>query len=157
MKKLLLIAILGLSGLLFSQTICTGTIEQCREAQKRLCADEKAPANLDLADAKTVIGTVLDQTGAKFERGVAVQLRSPKSGAVLRTATVGDGDFSLGELQPGLYRLIVVKIGASSPERLKMFDQPQRLICQDAGSRCSLTVMPIVHGSDNPIDFCPPK
>jgi hypothetical protein len=105
----------------------------------------------------TVVGRVIDQSGAAFERDVAVQLRSPKSGEVLQTATVIDGGFNLGEVQTGSYRLIVVKTGASDPERLKPFDQPQSLTCQNAGSQCKLEVMPKVHGTDNLIDFCPPK
>ena len=157
MKQLLLIAVLGSSGILFSQTICTGTADQCREMQKHLCADEKAPANFDLDHSQSVTGTVVDQTGAQFENDVAVQLRSADSGDVLRTATVSGGAFDLGNLQKGSYRLIVVKIRPSGPERLKAFDQPEKLTCAGSGSQCRLTMMPIVHGSDNPIDSCPPK
>ena len=157
MKKLLLIAILGSSGLLFSQTICTGTVEECREMQKQLCADEKAQANLELSDSTSVEGTVVDQTGAKFETGVAVQLRSPKTGAVLQSASVANGEFHFGQILAGSYRLIVVKTTPSGAERLKMFDQPRSLVCQANGPVCILSVMPRVHGTDNPIDTCPPR
>jgi len=156
MKELLLIALFGLSGILFSQTICTGTPEQCREAQTRLCAEEQAPANLQIKTSKTIAGTVIDQTGAAFEK-VAVQLRSPGTGDVLRTSPAVDGKFSLGKVQAGSYRLIVVQMQPSGPQRLKMFDQSESLSCTDIGTECRLTVMPKVHGTDNPIDDCPPK
>ena len=156
MKKLLLIALLGSSGFLFSQTICTGTTEQGREAQTRLCTEEKAPANLELNSSKMVTGVVTDQTGAKFEQ-VAVQLRSSESRQVLRSAAASNGEFNLGVVPSGSYRLIVVKIGPSGPERLKMFDQPASLRCTNAGNECKLTVVPRVHSTDNPIDHCPPK
>jgi hypothetical protein len=152
MKTLLLIAFLGSSGLLFSQNVGISP-----EASRRLCADEKAPANLRLPDAKLVGGTVIDQTGAKFEAGVAVQLRSPKTGAVLQSASVENGDFHLGQAQPGSYRLIVVKTEGSEIKRLVGFDQPQSLVCEATGPTCKLSVMPTVHGSDNLIDYCPPK
>jgi len=157
MRELLLIALLGSSGLLFSQTICTGTAEQCREAQTRLCAEEKTPGNFELSDSRFVEGTVIDQAGAKFETGVAVELRSPKSGEILRSAQVSNGDFSLGQIQPGFYRLIVVKTGGSGVKRLVAFDQPQSLACEAPGPICKLSVMPTVHGTDNLIDSCPPK
>jgi hypothetical protein len=157
MTKLPLIALLGSSGLLFSQTIWTGTVEQCRDAQRRLCANEKAPANLELSTNRLVSGTVIDQSGAKFDHDVSVQLRSPQSGDVLRTATVMAGEINLGEARAGKYRLIVVSEKALGPERLAGFDQAQSLTCKEADGQCSLTVMPIVHGTDNPIEHCPPK
>jgi hypothetical protein len=157
MKKLLLIALLGSSGLLFSQTLCIGSVEQCREMQKQLCAEEKAPANLELSDSKLVEGTVIDQTGAKFETGVAVQLRSTKSGEIVRNAQVSNGVFSLGQIESGSYRLIFVKTLGAAIKRLVGFDQPKSLVCEVVGSICKLSVMPTVHGSDNPIDYCPPK
>ena len=157
MKKLLPIVILGSSGLLFSQTICTGTVEECREAQTRLCVDEKAPANLELHEGRLGEGTVVDQTDAKFETGFAVQLRLPKSGEIVRSAQVSNGDFSLGQIESGSYRLIVVKADGTGTKRLVAFDQPRSLICESPGPICKLSVMPTVHGSDNPIDYCPPK
>jgi len=152
MKKLLLIAIFGSSGLLFSQNVGISP-----EAFRRLCADEKAPPNLQLPDAKLVEGTVIDQSGAKFETGVAVQLRSPKSGEIVRSAQVSNGDFSLGQIESGSYRLIVVKTDGSGTKRLVGFDQSKSLVCEAAGPICKLSVMPTLHGTDNLIDSCPPK
>ena len=45
-KKLLPIALFASGSSLFSQTVCTGTVEQCCEAPKQLCANEKAPAKM---------------------------------------------------------------------------------------------------------------
>jgi hypothetical protein len=142
MNKLLLIALWGSGSLLFSQNAGISP-----EAFRRLCADEKAPANLQLSDAKVVEGTVIDQTGAKCETGVAV----------LQSASVENGDFRLGQLIAGSYRLIVVNTTSSGPERLKMFDQPRSLVCETTGPICKLSVMPTVHGTDDLIDFCPPR
>ncbi|HEX4039464.1 MAG TPA: carboxypeptidase regulatory-like domain-containing protein [Acidobacteriaceae bacterium] len=156
MKKLLLIALFGSSSLLFSQTVCNGAVEQCREAQRRVCASEKAPANLKLSGSRIVEGEVIDQTGAKFAQ-VVVQLRSPSSDQVLRTATASDGEFDFGELPAGSYRLIVLRMEKSGPERLKMFDQPVSLLCAGSIPQCRLSVIPKLHGTDDPIDSCPPK
>jgi hypothetical protein len=156
-RNLLLIALLGSSGSLFSQTICTGTVEQCCAMQKQLCADEKAPSNFQLTEPRRLEGIGVDQSGATFDAGVAVQLRSPTTGAILRSASVAHGNFQLDHVEPGSYRLIVVKITASGPERLKGFDQPKSLVCEETGQICKITIMPIIHGSDNTIDYCPPR
>jgi hypothetical protein len=114
-KKLLLIAMLGLSSLLFAQTVCLGTLQQCIEAQKRLCDSEPAHANFELTKNELVLGTVLDQTGARFDDGFAVELRRPKTGVVLQSADLKDGVFGLGPVKAGSYRLIVMKQGSKLP------------------------------------------
>jgi hypothetical protein len=78
-KKLLRIAMLGLSSLPFAQTVCLGTPQQCIEAQKRLCDAEPAPTNFELTKNELVLGMVLDQTGVKFDDAFAVRLRTPKT------------------------------------------------------------------------------
>ena len=118
MKTGLLIVMLGSSSLLFFQTVCTGTKQQCADAQKPLCAKDIAPANFDLPADARVTGSVQDQTGAKFDSGIAVQLRDPKTETVLRSAKVEDGEFTLGAVQSGSYRLIVVRQGKRGAERL---------------------------------------
>ena len=47
-KKLLPIALFASGSSLFSQTVCTGTVEQCCEAPKQLCANEKAPGENEM-------------------------------------------------------------------------------------------------------------
>ncbi|MGA7316732.1 MAG: hypothetical protein WBX22_22495 [Silvibacterium sp.] len=106
MKKLLLIAMLGLSSLL-APTACLGTRQQCIAAQKRLCDSEPVPAYFELTKNELVWGTVLDQTGAKFDDGFAVERCTPKTGVVHQSADLKDGVFGLGQVKAGSYRLMV--------------------------------------------------
>lgn len=76
-RRLLLIAILGSSSSLFGQTVCTGTTQECIEAQQKLCASEPAPANFELLKDRVVAGAIHDQTSAKLDGLVEVQLRVP--------------------------------------------------------------------------------
>lgn len=157
MKRLLLIVILGSSSFLFGQTVCTGTTQECIEAQQKLCASEPAPVNFELSKDRIVTGVIKDQTGAKFDGPIGVQLRVPERGTILRSVVARQAKFSLGQVKAGSYRLIVVKLGKRGVERLVMFDQPKSLICANDSGICSLSIVPSVHGSDNPIDYCPPK
>ncbi len=134
MKQLLLIAMLGLSSLLFAQPVCIGTPQQCIEAQKRLCDAEPAPTNFELTKNELVLGTVLDQTGVKFDDGFAVQLRSPKTGVVLQSADLKDGVFGLGQVKAGSYRLIVMKQGKQTAERPPLFGQPGFMVCAETAT-----------------------
>jgi hypothetical protein len=113
-KKLLLIAMLGLSSLL-APTACLGTLEQCIEAQMHLCDSGPVPANFELTKNELVWGTVLDQTGAKFDDRFAVELRTPKTGVVLQSADLKDGVFGLRQVKAGSYRLIVMKQESKLP------------------------------------------
>ncbi len=127
------------------------------QRQKEACAKEAAPANFHLAAEEAVDGVVRDQSGASFSGGVAVQLRDPNSGSVLRTVDVDkNGRFEFGEVDAGTYRLIVVKLEAGRALRLAPFDQPREVKCE-SNTGCDLVVVPIVHGTDNPIDYCGPK
>lgn len=157
MKRLLLIAIWGSSSFLFGQTVCAGTTQQCIEAQHKLCASEPAPVNFELSKDRIVTGVIRDQTGAKFDGPIEVQLRVPEKGRILRSVVAKQAKFSLGQVKAGSYRLIVVKPGKLGAERLVMFDQPKSLMCADDSGICRLSIVPTIHGSDNPIDYCPPK
>jgi hypothetical protein len=145
------------NGIIFSQTICVGTTEQCVQAQKKLCAEEPVPANLILETPAEIAGVVKDQSGAYFSQSESVQLRDGSTGVVLRTAELThDGHFSFGRTDRGRYRLIVVRHNKSKAIRLMGFDQPRELKCQ-SGQTCELVVIPTVHSTDNPIDSCEPK
>jgi hypothetical protein len=106
---------------------------------------------------RTVTGLVTDQTGAKFDSAFEIQLRVPQKGTVLRSVVTSEGEFSLGQVKAGSYRLIVVKMGKQGIKRLKGFDQPTSLVCTNDSSICRLSVVPMIHGTDNTIDYCPPK
>lgn len=139
------------------QTICIGTTEQCRQAQIRLCADEDAPPNLTVRRDAEIKGIVLDQTGAPFGSGIAVQLRKPSMETVIRWAVPSsNGRFTLGPVAAGAYRVIVVGLRKGRAERLAGFTQPTKLQCIGRKS-CNIKVVPLVHGSDNPIDSCGPR
>jgi hypothetical protein len=127
------------------------------QRQKEVCAKEAAPTNFHLAAEEAVDGVVRDQSGASFSGGVAVQLRDPNSGSVLGTVDIDKkGRFEFGKIDAGTYRLIVVKLEAGKAVRLKGFDQPREVKCEGK-TGCDLVVVPIVHGSDNTIDYCGPK
>ena len=158
MTKLLLIALLGSSGgSLFSQTICTGTVEQRQEAQKKLCADEKTPANLSLVAKHQISGAVFDMSGAPLSGNYQAELRSGKSGRFAAVSKLTEGSFHLGVVQPGSYRLIIVRLTPAGRERPPLMDQPRSLTCTGVGLECTLSITLSLHGSDNPIDTCPPK
>jgi hypothetical protein len=143
---------------LFAQADCLGTPEQCAAAaQSRLCAEERADANLEIGRRTMLQGFVLDQTGAVLGKGFGVQLREVPTGKVLQfSALAEDGRFRFDPLPAGNYRMIIVRSEHGSVARLKMFDQPQALRCGGSGE-CVLELNLTLHGTDNPIDQCPPK
>jgi hypothetical protein len=155
-RVMLLIVMLETSSFLFSQTVCVGTDQHCAEAQKEKCASEPVPENFLLTKSNAVQGNVSDRTGANVQ-DVEVQLRSPRTGKVLQSVAVVDGVFDLGEVKSGSYRLIFVKRGNHTTERLRMWDQPHSLVCADSASTCSLSVVLTLHGTDDTMDFCPPR
>ena len=166
MKNLLLVAILGSSSFLFAQLVCVGTTEQCKKAHRELCASEPAPANLELSEDKFVTGTVLDVSGATFNDvdatgvnliDVGVELRAPNTSVVLQSTAARNGTFDFGKVKAGSYRMVVVKRSPRGPERLKLWDQAKSLACKGSTTKCEITVVLTIHGTDNPIDFCPPK
>lgn len=155
MRRLLLISMLGSSSFLFTQTVCIGTVAKCRE-QLQLCASEPAPANLELSEDKIVTGTVLDPSGATFNE-VEIELRTPKTSVVLQSTEAKNGKFDVGKVKAGSYRLIVVSRSSSGLQRLKGWNQATRFACKGGTTNCELTFMLTLHGTDNPIDYCPPK
>ncbi len=156
MRKMLFVAMLGSGGFLFSQTVCIRTSQQCIEAQKKECASAPTPQNFELSGNKIVEGMVSDKTGASIQ-GVDVQLRVPETGRVLRSVGAKDGTFYLVKVRAGSYRLIVVKQEKQRVERLALADQPKLLVCSDSTSVCQLSVAITFRGTDDTIDFCPPK
>ena len=157
LRCLLLTTPFLINSLLFSQTVCRGSTEQCVQRQKEVCAKEAAPANFHLAADEAVGGVVRDQSGSIFSGEVTMQLRDPKSGSVLRTADVDkNGQFEFGKIDAGTYRLIVVKLEAGKALRLKGFDQPSEVKCASKNG-CELVLVPTVHDTDNTIDYCGPK
>ncbi|HEY1994848.1 MAG TPA: hypothetical protein VGG81_10630 [Edaphobacter sp.] len=146
-----------ISSIAFSQVVCVGTAEQCRESQKTICANEKAEANLDLAGAKHLQGVIKDPTGPLSSSGnYEVQLRDAASGRALqRTSLDSGGRFTFTNLNGGKFRLIVVRLVAGVAQRTG-FDQPSKLRCENAED-CKLFIVLRLGTTDQPVDLCPPK
>jgi len=77
-KKLLPIALFASGSSLFSQTVCTGTVEQCCEAPKQLCANEKAPAKMKCNEQDCFEGARLQpcRKGLQRDRALAPEGKS---------------------------------------------------------------------------------
>jgi hypothetical protein len=150
-------ALFCFSSIAFSQVVCVGTAEQCRESQKKICANEKVEANLDLAGAKHLQGVIKDLAWRWSESGnYEVQLRDAASGRVLqRTSLDSEGRFTFTNLNGGMLRLIIVRVVAGVAQRAG-FDQPSKLRCENTED-CELSSVLKVGVSDQPVDSCPPK
>jgi hypothetical protein len=163
MKHLLpvlaLLAGLG-SSVSFSQTICLGSDgKPCPPGwEMQLCDDEIVTSNLFVAKPVKLIGVLFDPTGAPitFEK-TFIQIRDSQSKIVLLSTQLDvKGRFDLGTVPAGNYRFLAVWIKEGKIKRLPLADQPTDLFCSDE-TECVLRIVIRFHGTDNPIDFCPPK
>lgn len=132
-----------------------------KEADAKLCGQEPAEVNFNVWSTTQVTGTVKDDSGALFPSTkalrLAIQLRDPYSGKVLRTAEVNEtGHFDLGWESEGKFRLVVVVLDGKNVLRLKGWDQARGVGCGN-GLECRARVMLHAHGSGNATDICPPK
>jgi hypothetical protein len=146
------------------QNVCIGkggnpcTPEESRQIQEQLCKAEASPPNLSVASPARLTGALLDPTGAPivFEK-IMVQIKAPKTDTVLRSVPVdGKGHFDLGLTPAGQFRLIAMVLKDGKPGRLPLAEQPRALTCPNEND-CRLEITIRFHGTDNPIDFCPPK
>jgi hypothetical protein len=157
-------AVLSAPTIALGQTVCLGTDAECRAAQKQLCKDEPAPANLSVAHPVRRSGTFFDPTGApidfdavKPDHRTIVQIKSPVSGEILFAVPLRpNGDFEFELVPQGNYRLILVWMKDGKFTRLPLADQPKEIRCSDM-KQCRISSVISFHGTDNPIDFCPPK
>lgn len=110
---------------------------------------ETIKPNLTLYEEQVVKGRIVDFSGDPF-KGTAVELRRlkphNKHEILKRVTTDQDGNFSLGLLAKGKYRLL------ASQDRL--FKQPDSLVCSPKKD-CFLNVKLRVTGTDMPESFCP--
>jgi hypothetical protein len=156
-KRLLAMALLSsIACSSFSQTVCIAGNKACVEAQKKACASERAEANLDMVVPSAVQGVAKDPSGA-FLKGYLVQVRDVASGTTLQSAAIdANGQFNIAHLAQGKYRFIIVTLSNGKIVRPPLFDQPSALRC-DGSEMCNLNIVLKLHGTDNPVDFCPPK
>jgi len=124
----------------------------------RWCADEKVLPNLSVAKPVKLSGVLLDETGAPiiYDR-TFVQIKDLKTEKVLFTTELdGEGQFDLGAMPAGKFRFLVVWLKDGRIRRLPIADQPNDLFCS-AENVCYLKIVIHFHGTDKPIDCCPPK
>ena len=117
------------------------TPEYCSEV-------EPIRPNLKLRNDTTVRGHITDQTTAPFQHS-RIELRRYISGTkqvtVKKVSTDGDGNFDLGMVKRGEYRLLL------SPHR--GFKQPESLECSTKA--CTLDTALVVNPTDGPASGCP--
>jgi len=125
------------------------------------CDKEKIPSpNLLVAKSAHIVGTLIEeQSGLPFVfENTIIQLRDPKTMAVLvETHVKMDGQFDLGTVQAGVFRLIVArKLNDGRLGRMPLADQPKKMTCMN-DSTCRIEAIQHLHGTDLPFEFCPPK
>jgi len=147
-----------------AQTVCLGSPAECREAQVRLCKEEPAPANLLVACPVQLTGTLIDSTGAivefdnvKSDHQTIVQIRNAESGEIIFAVPLRKtGEFKFDLVPAGSYRLIAVWMHDGKFARLPLADQPTQMACKEE-KECHIVATIRFHGTDNPIDLCPPR
>jgi hypothetical protein len=147
---------------LLGQTIClTSDGRPCPpDPEMKYCADEKVLPNLSIAKPVKLSGILLDGSGVAPifpETQTIIQIRDSASTTVLLSAPIDEqGRFYLGTVPAGKYRLLAVGVENGKIRRLPLTDQPTALSCNNE-TVCNLRVATHYHGTDDPIDFCPPK
>ena len=149
-----------LGGAPSGQTFCiTKDGKPCpSDVENRYCADEKVMPNLSVAKPSRLSGILLDPTGAPITyKDTLVQIRNPQTGTVLFSASLdGKGQFDLGTVPAGEFRFIALLIKDGKFNRLPLADQPTALSCNNE-TACNLKIVIHFHGTDDPIDSCPPR
>jgi hypothetical protein len=140
---------------------CKGTVSECAAKSEEYCANaEDTRANLKVPQEARVWGVMIDSSGAVIahpESGLAVELRDPKTSKVLVLNHLSEmGTFDLGKVAAGSYRLIAVVIVDGKTTRFRGWDQPRGLAC-GLTDECTLAMLLRPHGTDQRIEFCPPK
>ena len=155
----------------YAQTVCMNAAEhrpctevEAKEMQDKICHDESAPANLFVAHPVLLTGRFLDPSGApinfdaiKHSHQTIVQIKHPVSAVILFAVPLRpSGEFEFESVREGNYRLILVWMKDGGFKRLPLSDQPKEIRCSDL-RECRISSVITFHGSDNPIDSCPPK
>ena len=140
---------------------CNGSASGCASRREEFCKkSESVAANLSVPKKTKIWGLLIDPSGAPFahpENGLTVELRAPQNREVVSSSRVSEmGTFDLGAVAPGTYRLIAVLIIDVKQTRYRGWVQSHSLACGES-DECTLAVLLRPSGTDNPIDFCPPK
>ena len=114
----------------------------------KFCNSERVRPNLGLQHQTRVSGRVTDIVGEPFKNS-RVELRkyiSARKQVTITASTTDDqGDFDLGQIEKGEYRLL------ASPTR--SFKQPEAFHCP--GKECKLTIALQANPTDLPESGCP--
>jgi hypothetical protein len=140
------------------------TESESKEMQDYICRTEPAPANLFVAHPVQLSGTLVDETDAPFSLDdlssgskTLLQIKDLKKGAILFEVPLRkDGRFEFKLIPAGNYRMIIVWMKNGKLERPPLFDQPQPIHCDSTGI-CNVKQIIHGHGTDDPVDQCPPK
>jgi hypothetical protein len=135
---------LGLAGLSAAQLVQIGPDD------RHYCAKvEHIKPNLHVPSSVQLTGHVEDESGAPFKNSL-VELRRYVSEArqvpAANAKTDDNGDFHLGEVSKGVYRLL------ASPARA--FKQPDESWC-NSGGQCFLRIILKGNPTDLPASQCP--
>jgi len=150
-KGLLLLGLIFSSSTAFSQLVCTGTTQQCKDLQKKICANERA-SNIDLTGVQRLHGTFRDQTGVSFTTNYAVEIRDPVTGHILQSASLDStGNFSFDNLVYGRVNLILVLMAQGQPKRTG-FETPSHLQCEKSDD-CNLEIVLKAGATDQAKDY----
>jgi hypothetical protein len=128
------------------------------------CNAEKTPANLSVSSPVHLTGKLIDASGAPIDFDslksgyqTIIQIRNPDSREVIFAVPLRkNGEFEFELVPAASYRLIAVWMHDGKFGRLPLADQPEQLACKEEKD-CRLVATIRLHGTDNPIDFCPPK
>lgn len=170
MKKIVAVTLLLAAWIapsdLFGQWICLGKSGHgcTKEEFKAICDEEKVPSSLMIAKSARVKGELLDDSGAfvNFDKTVLeiktlIQIKDPKAGAILFSVPLREnGQFEFESIPAGEYRLVAVWFKDGEFRRLPLAEQPRTMSCTEA-AECNINAIIHFHGTDNPIDSCPPR
>jgi 5-hydroxyisourate hydrolase-like protein (transthyretin family) len=137
-------------ALLLSSTISVAQVVQIGPKDPDFCKKvEVIVPNLKLHKNTLLRGRITDATGAPFKTS-KVELRrfinESKQKTIKTMITNSNGEFNLGQVKSGEYRLL------ASPTRA--FQQPETLECFDH-ENCELNIVLKVNSSDMPESVCP--
>lgn len=109
---------------------------------------ERLTPNLRVFEIARISGTLVDDSGAPFKAS-RVELRtyiSAKRQSSVKTVTTNEhGQFDLGRVEPGQYRLLA--------SATRAFAQPQTLAC--TVKECKFDIKLHVNPTDLPTSVCP--
>jgi hypothetical protein len=136
------------------------TLREAEEMHEHICKSEVVRPNLIVEKSTRLSGVLLDETGAPYGNAgkTVVQIRDAKVGTVLNSSAIDPhGQFDLGIVNAGLFRLIVAIKGKDGKlARPPLADQLPVANCTSQ-TDCRIQSKIHLHGTDDPLEFCPPK